>query len=273
MIILTVLYAIGYVFISFFLFTQFGLWVDMVGPLGIIVFGFSGIVTFRYVTEEREKLWIKSAFSRYLSKEVITKLMEDPSKLKLGGERRNLTILFADVRGFTKFSESHQPEEVVTVLNECLSEMVNVVLKYNGTLDKFVGDQIMAFFGAPGDTHEYDHPLFTIQTALEMQERLKELQNEWLKQRKEPLKIGIGINTGDVVVGNMGSLKRMDYTVIGDNVNLAARLCSAAEGDEILISEVTYNQVHTMIEAEELGPITVKGKSQPVCVYKVKRLR
>lgn len=266
---LSICYTIGYFLINFFTFDKFGLWIDLVGPGGIVVFGFSAITSFRYFTEEREKLWIKQAFSHYLSKEVINELMEDPSKLKLGGEKRTVTVLFSDVRGFTTFSESHQPEEVVAMLNEILTEQVNVVFKYNGTLDKFVGDELMAFFGAPGEIHLNDHASVCVRTAIDIQSKLKELKEKWTKEKKEPLQIGIGINSGDVVVGNMGSSERMDYTVIGDNVNLAARLCAAAGKDEILISEATYEQVKDQIKVEKLEPISVKGKAKPVSIYRV----
>jgi adenylate cyclase len=267
--VLTVFYAVGYFLVSFWLFVKLGFSIDLVGPAGILVFGFSAITSFRYFTEEKEKLWIKQAFSHYLSKEVINELMDDPSKLKLGGEKRPVTVIFTDIRGFTAFSESHQPEEVVAMLNELLSEQVKVVFKYNGTLDKFVGDELMAFFGAPGEIHAQDHAIVAVRTAIDIQIKLKELKEKWAKENKEALYIGIGINTGDVVVGNMGSSERMDYTVIGDNVNLAARLCSAAGGAEILISESTYEQVKKEVKVEKLEPISVKGKAKPVSIYRV----
>lgn len=261
-------YAIFFLF-SFLALAKWGIWVDMVGPTGIVVFGFTAIISFRFFTEQKEKFWIKNAFSHYLSGEVINELMADPSKLKLGGERKNLTVIFSDVRGFTKFSESHQPEEVVAMLNEILTAQVEVVFKYNGTLDKFVGDELMAFFGAPGETHINNHAITAVRVALEIQAKLKILKEKWSGEKKESLSIGIGINTGDAVVGNMGSAERMDYTIIGDNVNLAARLCSAAGGDEILISEATYEQVKDQIRSERLEPISVKGKAQPVSIYRV----
>lgn len=262
-------YYVVYFLLTFWAFVKLGLWIDLVGPTGILVFGFTAITSFRFFTEQKEKIWIKHAFSHYLSNEVINILMSDPSKLKLGGERKNLTVLFSDVRGFTKFSESHQPEEVVAMLNEILTQQVGVVFKYNGTLDKFVGDELMAFFGAPGEIHLNDHPIVAVRTAIDIQSKLKELQEKWVNEKKEPLQVGIGINSGDMVVGNMGSAERMDYTVIGDNVNLAARLCAAAGGDEILISETTYEQVKDQIQVEKLEPISVKGKAKPVSIYRV----
>ncbi|MCM8824053.1 MAG: adenylate/guanylate cyclase domain-containing protein [Candidatus Omnitrophica bacterium] len=266
---ITVSYYLIYFLLAFFVFVKFGLWLDMVGPSGVVIFGFSAITTFRFFTEQREKFWIKNVFSHYLSQEVINELMNDPSKLKLGGERRNITVLFSDVRGFTKFSESHQPEEVVAMLNEILTEQVKVVFKYNGTLDKFVGDELMAFFGAPSDVHVNNHAIVAVRVALEIQSRLKQLRERWINENKEPLEVGIGINSGDMVVGNMGSAERMDYTVIGDNVNLAARLCSSAGGGEIIISEATYQQVKELVNAEKLPPIMVKGKSKPISIYRV----
>ncbi|MFA5116363.1 MAG: adenylate/guanylate cyclase domain-containing protein [Candidatus Omnitrophota bacterium] len=263
-------YALGYFILTFILFDKFGWWVDLIGPEGIVIFSFAGITSFRYFTEEREKAWIKHAFGHYLSPSVINELVDNPSSLKLGGERRSLTVIFSDVRGFTTFSESRQPEEVVAMLNELLTEQVKVVFKYQGTLDKFVGDELMAFFGAPGNIHKDDHALAAVRTAIDIQAKLKEIQQKRVSEGKQPLQIGVGINTGDMVVGNMGSLERMDYTVIGDNVNLAARLCSAAGKDEIIISEATYEQVKDHIDVDKLEPITVKGKVKPISIYRVK---
>ena len=267
---ISVCYALGYFILAFILFDKLGWWIDLVGPEGIVVFSFAGITSFRYFTEEREKAWIKHAFGHYLSPSVINELVDNPSSLKLGGERRALTVLFSDVRGFTTFSESRQPEEVVAMLNELLTEQVKVVFKYQGTLDKFVGDELMAFFGAPGNIHKDDHALAAVRTAIDIQAKLKEIQQKRISEGQQPLQIGVGINTGDMVVGNMGSVERMDYTVIGDNVNLAARLCSAAGKDEIIISEATYEKVKDHIEVEKLEPITVKGKVKPISIYRVK---
>ena len=267
--ILVTAYVVGYFLISLYLFVNFGVWIDLVGPMGIAVFGFSSITTYRFFTEEKEKLWIKQAFSHYLSNEVISELIEDPSRLKLGGERRMITVIFSDVRGFTSFSESHQPEEVVAMLNEILSQQVKVVFKYNGTLDKFVGDELMAFFGAPGNQHLNDHALVAVRVAVEIQQRMVELRQKWTQEKKDHLQIGIGINTGEMVVGNMGSAERMDYTIIGDNVNLGARLCSVAGKDEIIISQATYELAAEHIIAEKLEPISVKGKAKPISIYRV----
>ncbi|MDD2702635.1 MAG: adenylate/guanylate cyclase domain-containing protein [Candidatus Omnitrophica bacterium] len=272
-VLLTFCYAAGYFWVACWLFGSFGIWIDMVGTFGIVLFGFTGITGFRYFTEEKEKLWIKHAFGYYLSKEVINELMNDPAKLKLGGERKQISVIFSDVRGFTSFSEGHQPEEVVAMLNEILNSQVEILFKHNGTLDKFVGDEMMAFFGAPGEIHKNDHALMAVRTAVEIQAKMVELQTSWANTKKDSLAIGVGINSGDMVVGNMGSLERMDYTVIGDNVNLAARLCSAAGKNEILISEFTYERVKDHVVADALEPITVKGKAKPVNIYRVTGLK
>jgi adenylate cyclase len=266
-------YALGYFGLSLYLFIAYGLWIDLVGPVGIVLFGFAGITSFRFFTEEKEKLWIKQAFSHYLSHEVITELMDDPSRLKLGGERRKITVMFSDIRGFTSFSESRQPEEVVAMLNEVLSLQVKILFQYNGTLDKFVGDEVMAFFGAPSNRHQHDHALVAVRTALDIQAKMKELRQNLAQDKQNAIQIGIGINSGDMVVGNMGSAQRMDYTVIGDNVNLGARLCAAAGHGEIIISEATYDMVADKIAAEKLEPITVKGKAKPISIYRVTGLK
>jgi adenylate cyclase len=269
----TLCYSGAYLLFAFLAFTRWGLWVDVVGPAGVVVFGFSAITSVRYFTEEREKRWIKNAFGHYLSPEVINELLSDPSKLKLGGERKDLTVMFTDVRGFTSFSEAHEPEEVVAKLNEILTQEVAVVFKHQGTLDKFVGDEMMVFWGAPGERHIQDHAITAVRTAVEIQAALKEQALQKAQGADTTLHIGIGINSGGMVIGNMGSSTRMDYTVIGDNVNLAARLCSNAGADEIIISEATYELVRNDVVAEKLDPITVKGKAKPVSIYRVTGLK
>ncbi|MBU0467526.1 MAG: adenylate/guanylate cyclase domain-containing protein [Candidatus Omnitrophica bacterium] len=262
-------YFLLYFFVAFFLFVKFGIWIDLVGPFGIVFFGSSAITSFRFFTEEKEKLWIKKAFSHYLSDEVISEMINDPSRLNLGGKKRNITVLFSDIRGFTSYSEGHQPEEVVAMLNEILTEQVKVVFKYNGTLDKFVGDELMAFWGAPSNKNLNDHALLAVKTSIEIQAKMRELQQKWSDENKDILHIGIGINSGDMIVGNMGSAERMDYTVIGDNVNLGARLCSVAGKSEIIISESTYEMSKEHINVENLEPVYVKGKVKPISIYKV----
>ena len=272
---LSVCYASGYFFIAFLVFDKLGIWVDVVGPLGIIVFGFSGIMSLRFFTEEREKLWIKKAFGRYISKDVINELIDDPSKLKLGGERRVITVLFSDIKGFTTYSEKKAPEEAVSILNEYLDVMTKVIFDNKGTLDKYMGDGIMAIFGAP----HYEEPEISakraVKTAWQMMEKLMVLQDEWIGRGLQPLDIGIGINTGEMIVGNVGSTLVMNYTVIGDAVNLGSRIegLTRRYNNNIMISEFTYKYVKNVIEAKPLETIKVKGKTISVMMYEIVGLK
>jgi adenylate cyclase len=258
-----------------FLFKQQGLWIDMVGPLGTTVLSYIGIVSYNFATEEKEKRWIRKAFGHYVSKNVMEEILKDPSKLRLGGERRKLSVLFSDIRNFTTYSEKRKPEEVVAILNEYLDEMTKVIFRNNGTLDKYVGDEIMAIFGAPSKEIKTDHARQAVLTALDMLEALKRLQEKWKSEGKEPIDIGIGINTGDMLVGNMGSTERMDYTVIGDAVNLGARIEALTRqyNNHIMISEFTYEEVKDMVEVKRLDAIRVKGKAEPVLMYEVLGLK
>jgi len=260
----------GYFLISQYL-ISFNIHLDFLKPGLGIIFSYLGIMGYRFRTEEREKRWIKKTFSYYLSPQVISELISNPEKLKLGGERKNLTVLFSDIRGFTSLSERLNPEETVGILNEYLSSMTEIVFKYNGTLDKFIGDAIMAFWGAP--IPQEDHAEKAVFCAIEMIEKLAQLQEQWKQQNKPIIDIGIGINTGEMVVGNMGSSQRMDYTVIGDNVNLASRLetLNKQYGTKIIISETTYQIVKDKVETKPLGQVNVKGRQKPVTIYEVLR--
>ena len=210
---------------------------------------------------------VKNTFKRYVSKQVVDNLLEDDTKLNLGGEEREVTILFTDIRGFTSMSENMKPEEVVTTLNEYFSEMIDIVFKYNGTLDKIIGDELMVVFGAPLAAE--DDTERALNTAVEMQNKIKELNDLRKKRKEKPVLVGAGINKGYVVSGNIGSRDMMDYTVIGDTVNLGSRLCSAAGPGEIIVSkEVTKNQ-DKHFNFEELVPINVKGKKDKINIFKV----
>ena len=210
---------------------------------------------------------VKNTFKRYVSKQVVDNLLEDETKLNLGGEEREVTILFTDIRGFTSMSENMEPEQVVMTLNEYFSEMIDIVFKHNGTLDKIIGDELMVVFGAPLAAE--DDTERALNTAVEMQNKIKEL-NDIRKQRgKDPVLVGAGINKGFVVSGNIGSRDMMDYTVIGDTVNLGSRLCSAAGPGEIIVSkEVIKNQEDKFL-FKELEPILVKGKKNKINIFKV----
>ena len=227
-------------------------------------------VLYRYVTEERQKLKLKGAFATYVPPDIVDKVLEDTNVLQLGGEKKVLTVLFSDIRGFTTFSEKMDPQELVAFLNDYLSRMSDIIFEYKGTIDKFIGDAIMAIYGAP--VSQEDNANRACLTALGMVEGIKAINAENKDENRKPLAVGIGINTGEMTVGNIGSKRRFDYTVIGDSVNLAARL----EGlnkyfkTKILVAEDTYAAAGDgLFVFREVGPIAVKGKDKPVTVYEL----
>jgi adenylate cyclase len=247
-----------------------GVWLPLIVPALSIVFAFVGDLAWKYVVEGREKRQVKKLFSRYVSKDVYDQLVADPTLAALGGARRHMTVLFSDVRGFTAMTEKGSPEDVVAQLNEYFSRMVSVVFEHRGTVDKFVGDMVMALFGAPLD--DDDHAEHAVQTALAMAKTLNELNVEWQSQGRPTLDIGIGINTGEMVAGNIGSDTIMSYTVIGDAVNLGARLESLNKdyGTRIIISDTTRVRLKGRYDIHPLGDVVVKGKSKPVAIFEVK---
>jgi adenylate cyclase len=251
------------------LFTQFALWVNIVYPLLALTLIYTSLTLFRYFTEEVERKKIRGAFSYYVSSSVVNEMLKSPEKLKLGGDKRDLSVLFSDIRGFTTISEGLTPEELVHLLNEYLTVMTDIVFKYDGTLDKYMGDAIMAIYGAPVD--KPDHPSRACQSALDMMEGLKKLNEKWIQEGKKPLDIGIGINTGMMMVGNMGSDQRFDYTVMGDAVNLGSRLEGAnkAYQTHILLSDSTHERVKNEFICMELDSVRVKGKTLPVNIFEL----
>ncbi|MBI4738887.1 GAF domain-containing protein [Candidatus Woesearchaeota archaeon] len=218
------------------------------------------------VFEDMEKSALKGVFQRYVSPEVIEQMLNEPEKDYMKVQRHDVSVLFSDLRGFTALSEQLSPEKITALLNEHFDAMTQCILRHRGTLDKFVGDEVMAFFGAP--IHQEAHARKAIKAALDMQHAQTDLEKKW-KKEGITVRIGIGINTGDAVIGNIGCSVRTDYTVIGDAVNIAARLCSAAAGGQILISEETYQEVKKSVKVEKLPPIQVKGKSKPIPIYSV----
>ncbi len=244
-------------------------WASFIYIIGMIVLNWFAIIMYRYFSEEKDKRFIKGAFQQYLSPEVINRLVNNPDLLKLGGEKKELTAFFSDIQGFSTVSEALTPEELVELLNEYLTAMTDIIMKYGGTVDKFEGDAVIAFFGAP--ISYSDHALRACQASLEMQEKMVEMRKNWREQGKHELYIRIGLNTGDMVVGNMGSAYRMDYTMMGDSVNLAARLEGVNKQYKTfsMISEFTYQQVKEEVEVRELDMIRVVGKNKPVRIYEL----
>ncbi|MBI5573991.1 MAG: adenylate/guanylate cyclase domain-containing protein [Elusimicrobia bacterium] len=266
---LTIFIFISWSFICNYYFADKKIWLEYVPTASLVIFSYISITSWRFITEEKEKRWLKKAFGQYLSPLVINELQKNPDALTLGGKRQEMTVLFSDIRGFTTISEASTPEKVVALLNEYLTKMTEVVFKYEGTLDKFIGDAIMAFWNAP--LPQNDHAKRAVFCAIDMMDELAKLHEKWRAEKRPVLDIGIGVNTGDMVVGNMGSVERMDYTVIGDNVNLGARLESLNKefATHIIISESTYQYVKDFIKTKPLGTTKVKGKEKPVEIFEV----
>ncbi|QPJ64300.1 MAG: adenylate/guanylate cyclase domain-containing protein [Candidatus Nitrohelix vancouverensis] len=271
-------WALGFVFstslfVGFFFFAQHmfnqGVLINLTYPSLQILLVFISITSYNYFFQSKQSRFIQGAFGQYLSPEVINRLLKDPKLLKLGGIERRMTAYFSDIAGFSSFSEQFTPNDLVEFLNEYLTAMSDVVMQYDGTIDKYEGDAIIAFYGAP---IEYpDHALKACLASLAMNEKISVMRDEWRKQGKPDLHVRMGINTGSMVVGNMGSKMRMDYTIMGDSVNLASRLegVNKVYGTAIMISQYTYGDVKDDLEIRELDMIRVVGKNEPITIYEV----
>ncbi len=221
--------------------------------------------------ESRNDL-LRRVLNRYVNEDIVDVILVDPDRhLRLGGETRHVTVFFADIRGFTSFAEHHPASDVLQVLNHIFNELTEVVFANHGTLDKYIGDEMMAFYGAPVSTGEDAY--HAVKTGMEMQEAFKRAVEEIGLPGLKALGLGIGMNTGDVAVGNVGSERVMSYTVIGDVVNTARRIQEIAGGGVVLISEATYQLVKDRVEADRLDALIFPGKSQPIVVYQVRVLR
>ncbi len=222
----------------------------------------------KIVREERRL--IKDIFSRYLSERVVAKLVENPDLINLGGDKKDATVFFADIRGYTSFSEGKDPEYIIQILNEYFSVAVESIINHNGYIDKFIGDAIMAAWGVPLKTEDDDAQL-AVACALEIQQMVKSSKRSFFKGKASDLKIGIGIHTGPLVAGNLGSARRVDYTVIGDTVNIASRLEGIAGPEEIIITEVTRSLLTRNFKVEERPPVKIRGNEKPIKIYRVLR--
>jgi adenylate cyclase len=266
------------VYLSIVLGTSAFLWTtklyltEWLTPVVIIIIVWGHLIYNNFARENRLKLQIKRQFEHYLAPAMVKKLQKDPSLLKLGGETKKMTFMFSDIRGFTPISEKYKsnPAGLTKLINRFLTRMTNIIIANGGTIDKFMGDCIMAFWNAPLDIK--DHQMLAIQTALQMQTELTKLNEELEAEGLPNINIGIGINTGQALVGNMGSDQRFDYSVIGDPVNLASRLESSSKtlGKTLIISENTIKGVEKMFPFEYIDSITVKGKTELIKVYTVK---
>ena len=269
----------GYLVAAMFLFVLKGCWLHVTYPAANMMMIAVVITVTKYFFEEKKSREIRAMFSNYVSPKIVAELINNPEKAKLGGERKTVTILFADIIGFTSLSEQKQPEEVVEILNEYFKEMTEIIFKWDGTLDKFVGDEIMAFWGAPLD--QPNHSELAVRCALNMEAKLRDLQYKWKLEEKSGLDCGIGINTGEVIIGNIGAAgKKMDYTVIGDNVNLAARVekLTRTYNTKIIVTEFTIRHIDEVLgkgsvghlQVKELDIVKVKGKEKEVKIFELK---
>ena len=247
-----------------------GFWLPLIVPIFTFSAAFALALLLSYSHEGKQRRFIKNAFKQYVSPTVIENLIQNPESLKLGGEKRNLSIFFSDIQGFTSISENMEPEELTEFLNDFLTEMSNIILEYGGTIDKYEGDAIVAFWNAPTDVE--NHELCALHAALKCQERLEEMRASYTYRLGSPVYMRIGLNTGNAVVGNLGSRERFDYTMIGDSVNLGSRLeglnkefgtytmCSKALKDAI-------QEKDNSIKWRELAKVSVVGKKAVVTVF------
>ncbi|OLB71537.1 MAG: hypothetical protein AUH96_05105, partial [Nitrospirae bacterium 13_2_20CM_2_61_4] len=260
--------ALAYYGLAVHAFKSHGLWLELAFPEAAVAVTFAMAASVEYLTEGRQRRQLRAAFDKYMAPEVVDEIMRHP-EIKLGGEKKELTVLFSDIAGFTTISERLSPEQLVALLNEYLSVMTDIIRRHRGNVNKYLGDGIMAIFGAP--LSEPMHAALACYAALDSQEALVTLRAEWKSRELPEIAARIGINTGDLVVGNMGSQTRLEYTVMGDSVNLASRLEGASKFYDtlILIGPRTYELAQSNVEAREVDLLRVKGKFEPVVVYEL----
>ncbi len=265
----TLLLVEAYVSINYLLFSRLGLHLELFYPLAEIGVIYLGVTMQRFLAEEQERARVKKAFESYVAPAVVQEMLKHPERLRLGGERRELTVLFTDIRGFTSMSENLDPQALVGLLHDFLNPMSEIIIKHAGTIDKYMGDAIMALFGAPLDYP--DHASLACRAALDMVATLESLNQEWQKHDRPPLRIGVGINSGPVAVGNMGSDRLFDYTAIGDNVNLASRLegLNKFYGTNIILSQATAEALEDGFILRDVDRVRVKGKAQASGIFEV----
>jgi adenylate cyclase len=261
---------VAYLVAGFLTFDR-GYILDLFYPLMLLPVLYVSNIVYVVITEQSDKRFVKELFGRYISPQIANEIVSraDSGQLQLGGEQREVSVFFADIRGFTRISEQLSPEAVMQMLNSYLSVIADAVVHHDGIVNKFVGDNIMAVWNAPQS--QPAHALLAVKAAWEAQQKLAELRQE--DNRPIPVRFGIGVNTGIAVAGNVGSVGRSEYTVIGDSINTASRICGSAPGDEVWIGPETYNQTKDYIETQQLEPQQMKGKAEPVTLYKVTGLR
>lgn len=260
--------AVAYVGAFLIAYTVSSLFIPFIYPFLALFTALVWAIVSHYLSERKERGRVTNIFGRFVPKTVVDEMLASGEEIKVGGQRRDISVIFVDIRGFTPMSERLEPEEVIGVLNEYLDICTKAVFQWHGTLDKFIGDGVMALFGAPISLP--NHPELAVRAALEMRKHAHVLEQKCIERWGIGVKFGVGINCGPAVVGNIGSeMLRLDYTAIGDTVNLSARLEANAKPGQILISEEMYNRIGDLFELEDIGEIKVKGKEKPVRVYAV----
>ena len=258
-------------FIALLCFKSLGILIPIVQTAIAIILIYVVSLISHYLDTQKEKRFIRNAFQQYMAPQLVKQLLDNPASLKYGGSLQEITVLFSDIRSFTTYSENHKPEETVQILKEYLTEMVNVIIANQGIVDKFVGDEIMALYGTPIKLE--NHALAACKTALQMRERLTVLQERWRTEGREDFDIGIGVNTGYAVIGNLGSEQIFDFTAIGDTINLGARLEGINKEyqteKKIIISEFTLEKVKDLVDCNYLDEVKVKGKNKSVKIYEL----
>jgi adenylate cyclase len=258
-----------YVAIAFWLFAARGVWLELVPAVLGLGLAHAGVTGYGYFTEGRDRRFLRQAFARYVAPEVVDQLVRDPRQLALGGETRTLTVMFADVAGFTSLSEGRQPHEIVELMNECFTELTAVIQGHGGTVDKFIGDAVMAFWNAP--VEQPDHAARACRAARDLLRALERLNVGWAARGLPAISMRVGLATGPALVGNVGSTTKFNYTVMGDTVNLASRLEGGAKvyGTLSLLADSTVEAAGDAVPVRELDRLTVKGRTEPVTVYEV----
>ena len=248
-----------------------GLIFSFLYPAGLLGVQYMALLGHKFIEEQLEKKRVTDVFGKYVAPQIVEKILDEgEAGLHLGGSRRDITVLFVDIRGFTPLSEAAQPEEVVSILNDYLTLCAKSIFEFGGTLDKYIGDAAMALYNAPLDLD--NHQLRAVQTAWAMHEGAQPLQVQLEERFGKVVRFGVGIHTGPAIVGNVGASFRMDYTAIGDTVNTAARIESNSKPGQILISQAVYDYVKDYVDVTDIGPLQMKGKAQGVQVYQVDRL-
>jgi adenylate cyclase len=252
---------------QFYLFSTSNIFINTISPIAALLLSFLVNISIKTYFETKQKNFITKQFGRYISPDLVKEIAKSDQEIKLGGISKELSVLFLDVRGFTPLSEKLQPEEVVGFLNMMFNLITEKALENHGTIDKFIGDAAMILYNAPLDVKH--HEFFAVKSAYDMQKGMIQVRADVLEKYGVTISVGIGINTGEVVVGNIGSYLRIDYTAIGDNVNTAARIESNTQPNQVLVSEATYERTKEYFEYNCIGEKMMKGKSLPVKLYEV----